>query len=745
MTLNISGDAGARYLVVAADTPGSTTVPSGACAGTELGIEAAVGMPRRFGPLSDTDGDGAIIVRPSVPDSLCGQVLQLIDLGSCAMSDVRVLGAADLLGADPLATTPAPWPRRSHGLAPSDLLDLEGPPYPTSTWWQNLVLGDGTLAVNAWPYILRAYPDGLSTGSPNKVAADTFVFTYQNDDLRLQATEPLTSRAVIAADDLSVTMAWEADEGRMTAPIVRGMPYVTTQYEDLTPQLTTTHALLTLDGGAPTTPATGTQFEITLNNGQTWRLYASSSLTLSGDGGGLSADAPFTGTLRAALVQPGTEAILDAHAGRIPWGGTVSATAEADVAEMVFTWDATGPGELLTMALPHHLPVLSGPTETALVHNTIKGDMQGQVGDRWVLTEPLTTIDWTAPRPIDPAREADIREALAEDVGFTVLATDTYFAGKQLAALGRLALIADELGEVDTAEDYRAELRTHMEAWLSGTNADPLVYDETWGGVVASSGITDPGAAFGQGYYNDHHFHYGYHVYAAAVLAKDDPAWAETWGDAVRHLIRDYAEPSGLDPDYTAVRHKDWFLGHSWANGLFSFVDSKNQESTSEAVNAYYAVYLWGLATDDTRLRDVGRLLLATELRSSWLYWQIMSSDGIYPEPFASNKVVGVLWSTKVEYVTWFGAAPEYIHGIQYLPFTPISEELLRSEWLAESYPVVAETLTRPDLAEGWRGFIYMAHGVLDPDAAWDEAATLTGYDDGNTRTNTLYWLATRP
>ena len=50
----------------------------------------------------------------------------------------------------------------------------------------------------------------------------------------------------------------------------------------------------------------------------------------------------------------------------------MSATAEADVAEMVFTWDATGPGELLTMALPHHLPVLSGPTETALVHNTIK-------------------------------------------------------------------------------------------------------------------------------------------------------------------------------------------------------------------------------------------------------------------------------------------------------------------------------------------------------------------------------------
>jgi endo-1,3(4)-beta-glucanase len=38
-----------------------------------------------------------------------------------------------------------------------------------------------------------------------------------------------------------------------------------------------------------------------------------------------------------------------------------------------------------------------------------------------------------------------------------------------------------------------------------------------------------------------------------------------------------------------------------------------------------------------------------------------------------------------------------------------------------------------------------MAHAVIDPDAAWTEAESLTGYDDGNTATNTLYWIATRP
>jgi hypothetical protein len=44
------------------------------------------------------------------------------------------------------------------------------------------------------------------------------------------------------------------------------------------------------------------------------------------------------------------------------------------------------------------------------------------------------------------------------------------------------------------------------------------------------------------------------------------------------------------------------------------------QESSSEAVNGYYGVYLLGLARGDTALADWGRLLLATELRSAKKY-----------------------------------------------------------------------------------------------------------------------------
>ena len=45
---------------------------------------------------------------------------------------------------------------------------------------------------------------------------------------------------------------------------------------------------------------------------------------------------------------------------------------------------------------------------------------------------------------------------------------------------------------------------------------------------------------------------------------------------------------------------------------------------------------------NNARVRDIGRLALATEIRSAQKYWQITSADDIYPEPFNANKVVGL-------------------------------------------------------------------------------------------------------
>ena len=59
----------------------------------------------------------------------------------------------------------------------------------------------------------------------------------------------------------------------------------------------------------------------------------------------------------------------------------------------------------------------------------------------------------------------------------------------------------------------------------------------------------------------------------------------------------------------------------------------------------------------------------------------------------------------------------------------------------ASTDPVIT---IQPAIETGWIGFIYMFQAIIDPTTAWQNAQTLPGYDNGNSKTNTLYWIATR-
>ncbi|RMZ93126.1 glycoside hydrolase family 81, partial [Brachionus plicatilis] len=189
-------------------------------------------------------------------------------------------------------------------------------------------------------------------------------------------------------------------------------------------------------------------------------------------------------------------------------------------------------------------------------------------------------------------------------------------------------------------------------------------------------------------------------------------------------------------------RNKDPFLGHSYASGLFEFADSKNQESTSEAINSYFAVRELGKMTGNQTLEDLGDYLLSTEIHATIVYWQVKKNSQIYSEPFSKNGVVGILWETKVDYATWFGGNVEFIYGIQMLPFTEITPSHLKKDWLTETRPIWSKSLSSGSIEEGWKGFMLMADAIVDPNRPGlsNDIHGLTGYDNGNTRTNTLFF-----
>lgn len=185
-------------------------------------------------------------------------------------------------------------------------------------------------------------------------------------------------------------------------------------------------------------------------------------------------------------------------------------------------------------------------------------------------------------------------DAVLQDMnGFFNAADDPYGFGKQIARLARLVLCAQELIDLAGAHHVDSQLQYSLDStiirmeklmlpWLSEYDNDALVYDDTYGGIVTVHGINDSAADFGSGWYSDHHFHYGYFVFAAAVIAKYDKPFFENYRDHFDQIRRDICNDDDSDKMFPIARHKDWFDGHSWASGLFVQANAKGQESSSE-------------------------------------------------------------------------------------------------------------------------------------------------------------------
>lgn len=668
------------------------------------------------------------------------------------MPGMQLLGG-ETIGSDALPIARAgPHPMQPEATWGPDLTA----PFPTNRFWQNFVLRDGDVVggdvVSPLPYLVQASEQGLAVSYPLSsewAVSKEFIVVPFYSKVILGASDLPSTHHVAAYDELSTTLQWVDGEKKMRVPVVRGMPYVSAFYSGLMAQVLFPAASITsVEGKHPPVSLHGRRFSVALGNGQTWHVYAHTDVDIRVEPGAVNLASPFRGVLRVALVPDGMEDLLDQHSGAVPIGGDVSATSEDQDATMTFKWKVEGSGDLLAMALPHHLDVLAGATfakHSGTGFRTLKGTMHAVIGATWEMHEPLLPLLWTAPRPIASDKVDALRVALRMDMDKPLEATDPYGGGKELGALGRLVLIAEELGESEIAGKIRKRLAGALEAWLSTeSRPDNLLYEPTYGGVVSSNSLVNSMADFGNAYYNDHHFCYGYFLYAAAVVGKGDPAWLKKWGDAVLHLYRDIANPTAKDSLYTVHRHKDFFVGHSWASGLFPSVSGRNQESSSECVNAYYGAALLGEALGDMRLRDFGRLLMATEIRATWHYWQIDTTD-IYPQPFADNKLVTNIWSTKVDALTWFGSNVEYRFGIQIIPVTPITEYLLRLDWIKVARAEWKDALVTCE--QQWRAFLLAADALVDDDtadAAWKASQHLFLFDDGNSKTNMLHFLATR-
>jgi endoglucanase Acf2 len=341
-----------------------------------------------------------------------------------------------------------------------------------------------------------------------------------------------------------------------------------------------------------------------------------------------------------------------------------------------------------------------------------------------------------------------------------------YWVGKSLQRVAQVMPVARQLGDDQTASKLLEVLKSTLEWWFraekyrqDGQPVDDnmFFYDRQWGSLI---GV---GASHGSDVeLNDHHLQHGYWIHAAALVALLDPDWArlDRWGGMVELLIRDIASPSRTDRLFPFLRCFSPYDGHSWASGCGTSEHGPNQESSSEAVNAWAGIILWGQATGNAELTALGVYLYTTETEAIHTYWfddQADVFDKEYPEPYAS-----IVWASKYSHRTWWTEDPNSIHGINILPVTGGSfhlgrspqvvlrlHEKVRSEWDGYIRHQSSREPTGNTHPDHWQDLLLSMLALADPPRAHDLWQRSQGRvpDDvavefGESRAHTFHWLA---
>jgi endoglucanase Acf2 len=324
-----------------------------------------------------------------------------------------------------------------------------------------------------------------------------------------------------------------------------------------------------------------------------------------------------------------------------------------------------------------------------------------------------------------------------------------YWQGKGLQRIVKLLDVVEQQGDTAARDQLLALLKKRTEEWFSGNDAKNYFFYDKSLGVVAS--YPDDFHAIDE--INDHHFWFGYWIRSAAEIALRDPAWAarDRWGGMVELLISDIATNERGRADFPFVRNFDHYEGHSWAVGIggagpYGFWGN-NQESSSEAINAWAGLILWGEIHGNRALRDLGVYLYAAESQAIEHYW--FDVHGIVFAPEYKNVEVAQLFGGQYIHNTWWTDDPREIKGINLLPITTASTyfgrhpDYIRRNLgsLKGEQDVWAARGKKIDPADIWQDVFAKYLALADPAAglaAWDRWGAV---ELGETRSHTLHWL----
>ncbi|MFS1514313.1 glycosyl hydrolase [Chengkuizengella sp. SCS-71B] len=700
-------------------------------------------------------------------------------------------------------------PRKSPPAEDFTTSNFDGKPLPTNDWLTSVLWHQYSGALYAHPLSFQATPTGFEISNPPKTV--NTLLDGENElerehrpgqiDLEVQATtfSPSDAKAD-KLDDWSADILMASSDGskKMKATIAHGSPYAYFTFDGAEPKVKFNLATTILHEDA-------SSIQISVNNnGQTnfYGLYAPIGTTWTNNGNEVIADLPVGKDFFTVAGLPDGDvntfnfykdrAFAFVTDTRVDWNyDEASSTLTTDY--IITTTAMEGANtETITALYPHQWrnnPLISDSSYLS-TYDTIRGTMKTIAGTDFSTQYVFNGILPWMPELTDPTDIAKLEDYVTQyfDYGMGLNPPfinagadggnggyDTYWMGKNLGRISNLAPITAQLNDDVKTDAFVQSMKNTMEWWFTPTKFNEagqpvednyFYYDDHWKTLIGYSA-----SYFSDTELNDHHFHWGYWIYAAAQVALQEAntvdAWdqQDQWGGMVNELIGDIATTDRNSSKYPFLRNFDPYAGHSWANGP-GFIDANewryggnNHESSSEAMNAWASLILWGEATGNDEIRDAGIYMYTTEREAINNYWFDIYGDVFEPE-FSNDDAV-MVWGGKYNHTTWWTENPVEAHGIQMLPITPASLYLgTDPNYVAQNYNNTYAEFPNYlqkkqqfgwegiDNVDVWQDILVSYYALSNPAEAltlWKDEDTevdpAVGVEFGESRAHTFQWI----
>lgn len=611
-------------------------------------------------------------------------------------------------------------------------------PIPTNDWWTNLITQPYSGRMWSYPQFVQAQAYGVDVQAPS-YWIDNGTEMKSNTVVSVKATG-FNPEAAVAENwhDWDVEFLMKDGDRQMYTTMAHGMPFTWIEMQNIEPQISiarsyqasgdfsaTMSEVVGADGGMLSGTVTGiSMFALRMGN-DIYGIYLPEGSGIKVDRGTVTV--LFNGTRQYVVIgvlhSTGELAAMAKYAYSVPRETTVTWQYAANEGKMKTTWTVNAENlksvggtpadgvNVLQGFIPHQYRGTGNACTlpfNGMEYATPHGKMKMAEGSVFHIDYnfygmlPYYAVPNDTERDNNPYSEAKMLEMLKSYADKGTFGADTYWGGKGLTQMALNMMFAREMGQKELFGQCRNKLKAALVNWLTYTPGEKNFFFaryDRWGAMVGYNTSYDSDT------FNDHHFHYGYFTYAAALLALVDDDFRNNYGEMITLIAKDYANWDRQDTRFPMFRTFDPWAGHSFAGGMGD--DNGNgQESSSEAMQSWGGLYLLGVALGNDAMRDAGIFGWLSEARGTAEYWfdrhddpatgqegyhtatsdeynipySIFRDGEGFAPPYNSNLTChGVGWWT------YFGYDAIFMQGIQWMPISPaldyLSEDKAYAAW----------------------------------------------------------------